>query len=418
MKKLIYLFIAVIAMGACTENPGDSSGQSNKKTGKLTMSVKAENDFAASLKAVADPALADFAIVIRTSEGIEWRRWDSYGSGITVEDIPEGNYTIEALHGTNAAAAWDAPYYFGKSAFSINAGQTTEAAVTATINNAKVTLTYTEKLIDQVDNIAVVVTGKDGGVLNYTPAESRDGYFAVPDNGIISIAVTGTRKSNGDPLQINSKITSVQAAKWYKVNLDLVSTSGTGNVQLGIDKTLVEKDQNIEIPEEDDITNGGGTTPDPDPEPTPAPSIIGASFNGTQFDIDQMVTITPADIEAGGEAGVVLDVLIGAESGISNLNVEIISETLPEEMLSAMGLWGVFDMANPTELAEKSLSELKLIDTANPIKGNKSHTFSVGGFMSLLSSVGGAGFEHTFKIEVVDANGNKTTKALKIYLTE
>lgn len=424
MKKFIHLLIAIVALASCSENPIHTE-QPNKKTGKLNLSVEAKNNFATNVKAAADPDAADFTIVISTSDGNEWRRWDKLGDGIAIADIPEGNYTIEAFHGAKAAvaAAWDTPHYYGKSPFDINAGQTTDVAVTATISNAKVTLTYTEKLLDQVKDIEVVVTGVDGGVLTYTPTETRDGFFAVPDNSIINIVVTGTRKSNDAPLQINSTIKGVLAAKWYKVTLDLVSTSGNGNVQLAIDKTLVEKEENIEIPDEDDIIGGGGggTTPDPDPDPEPGvtpPAITGASFNGSPFDIDQTLTITPADIEAAGDNGITLDVLIKAEGKINNLNVEIISPTLDEGLLSSMGLWGEFDIANPTEATRETLTDLGLIDPNSPIKGKTSHTFSVGSFMGLLAMVGGEKLEHSFKLTVIDVNGGSTTKTLKVYLAE
>lgn len=422
MKKFIHLLIAIVALASCSENPIHTE-QPNKKTGKLNLSVEAKNNFATNVKAATDPDAADFTIVISTSDGTEWRRWDKLGNGIAIADIPEGNYTIEAFHGAKAAvaAAWDTPHYYGKSPFDINAGQTTDVAVTATISNAKVTLTYTEKLLDQVKDIVVVVTGVDGGVLKYTPAETRDGFFAVPNNGIINIAVTGTRKSNDTPLQINSTIKGVLAAKWYKVSLDLVSTSGNGNVQLAIDKTLVEKEENIEIPDEDDIIGGGGggTTPDPDPDPevTP-PTITGASFKGSPFNIDQTLTITPADIEAAGDAGITLDVLIKAEGKINNLNVEIISDILTEEALAFVGLAKTFDIANPTDEMKESLATLGLIDLNSPIKGKASHTFSVGSFMSMLAGVGGEGLEHSFKLTVIDTNGNSTTKTLTVFLTE
>lgn len=419
MKKILFLLTAVLTLVACGNKDNDINGNTGSgKKGKLVLNAQAEDSFIvktkAETKAEAQPAIADFKVVIKNSDGTVWKQWEKYGEGITVDEIPAGNYTIETSYGENFAAAWDAPYFFASKGFSINADATTEVALSATLNNSKISLSYDEKVLSDLENIEVVVTGKVDGILTFTPAETRAAYFAVPENGVIKITVTGTRKSNGEALQQTTEITGYAAAQWHKIKIVLKSTAGSGNVSLTIDQTLIEKEQDIEIPDQDDITGGGDQpNPDPDPEPEPdvnVPSITGASYNGTPFNIDNALSVSAANVSE-------LDVLIAAENGIEKLLVKIDSPTIPQEDLTNMGLGGVFDMVTPGA-AEEGLTELGLYDPASPIKGKKAHTFSVGSFMAMLAGVGGVGQTHTFEIEVIDAQGKSIKKSLVINLAE
>lgn len=405
MKKYILLLVSVLTFAACQDG-SKQDNPNNKKTGSLSLTLEAKDNFTTK---AAEISIADFSIVIKNADGSVWRSWDKFGEGITINDIPEGNYTLEAFYGKDLIADWESPYYFGETAFSINADQTTEVEVVSTLANAKITITYSDKLLAELDEIQVLVTGKNGGALTYTPTETRSGYFAIPENNTVKVYVTGVRKSNTEALQQIITITDFQAAQWHKINVALQSTAGTGAVSLTIDRTLIEKNQSIEIPELDDIT-GGQPTPDPDPEPTVKPTIEGSSYNGTPFNIDQPLTVSAASVTE-------LNVLISATDGIKNLFVKIMSPTIPQEDLESMGLGGVFDMANPGFAAE-ALEELGLIDPSNPILGKTAHTFSIGGFMAMLSNIGGVGKEHQFEIEVVGTDGNKTKKTLIVNLID
>lgn len=392
------------------------------------MSLEAKGNFT---KAETLPTLADFTVVIKTAEGSEWRRWEKYGTdGIVVEDIPVGNYTMEAFHGTDNAAAWESPYFFGSTAFSINASEETNVSVTATLVNSKITLAYSEKTLADVENLEVAVTGKSGGILTYTATEIRAGYFAVPEDGVIKIIATGTHKSTKTNLQQTTTITGFKASQWYKITINLVPTSGSGSFQLAIDQSLINKEVDIEIPEVGDITGGGETpdpgpdpdpdpdpNPDPDPDPTPIPTpptIAGASLNGVPFNIDQIVSVSQAS------ESTTLDVALGAANGIAQLLIRIDSPAIPQEDLESMGLGGTFDMANvpPGSTLEQGLVGLGLIDLSSPIKGKRSHTFSIGAFMGMLATLAEPNSTHTFEIEVVDANGLRLKKSLVIVITE
>lgn len=127
-----------------------------------------------------------------------------------------------------------------------------------------------------------------------------------------------------------------------------------------------------------------------------------------QFDIDQ-----PHTTQTGDE----IDVDIKTASGIQAFVVSIISETLNEEGLAAVGLRPTFDLCNITDPEE--LAALTSDDIGFPVnddvKGQTSMTFSVTKFTGMLSAFPGT---HQFKLAVTNAEGSTTTKTLQLIVEQ
>lgn len=127
-----------------------------------------------------------------------------------------------------------------------------------------------------------------------------------------------------------------------------------------------------------------------------------------QFDIDQ-----PHTTQTGDE----IDVDIKTASGIQAFVVSIISETLNEEVLAAVGLRPTFDLCNITDPEE--LAALTSDDIGFPVnddvKGQTAMTFSVTKFTGMLSAFPGT---HQFKLAVTNAEGSTTTKTLQLIVEQ
>lgn len=127
-----------------------------------------------------------------------------------------------------------------------------------------------------------------------------------------------------------------------------------------------------------------------------------------QFDIDQ-----PHTTQTGDE----IDVDIKTASGIQAFVVSIISETLNEEVLAAVGLRPTFDLCNITD--PEDLAALTSDDIGFPVnddvKGQTSMTFSVTKFTGMLSAFPGT---HQFKLAVTNAEGSTTTKTLQLIVEQ
>lgn len=127
-----------------------------------------------------------------------------------------------------------------------------------------------------------------------------------------------------------------------------------------------------------------------------------------QFDIDQ-----PHTTQTGDE----IDVDIKTASGIQAFVVSIISETLNEEVLAALGLRPTFDLCNitdPEELAALTSDDIG-VPVNDDVKGQTSMTFSVTKFTGMLSAFPGT---HQFKLAVTNAEGSTTTKTLQLIVEQ
>ncbi len=127
-----------------------------------------------------------------------------------------------------------------------------------------------------------------------------------------------------------------------------------------------------------------------------------------QFDINR-----PHTVQMGEE----IDVDIKTTSGIQAFVVSIISETLNEEVLAAVGLRPTFDLCNitdPEELAALTSNDIGF-PVNDDVKGQTSMTFSVTKFTGMLSAFPGT---HQFKLAVTNAEGSTTTKTLQLIVEQ
>lgn len=139
-----------------------------------------------------------------------------------------------------------------------------------------------------------------------------------------------------------------------------------------------------------------------------APAHDDPSIVCRQFDIDK-----PHTVQAGEE----IDVDIKTPSGIGSFVVTIISETLNEEVLAAVGMRTSFDLCNitdPDELAALT-SDIIGFPVNDEVKGQTAMTFSVTKFTGMLAAFPGT---HRFKLAVTNAEGSTTTKTLQLIVEQ
>lgn len=440
MKRITFVLALCLAMLGCKkeQQPIDPS-QGN---GQLKLALSASDEtFEIETKAGETPMVtpSDFSVDITDADGESVAKYDSYTDMPDALNIEAGEYTIEAKNGNLISAAFDSPWFYGKTDATVKVGKATQASVECKINNVKLTIDYTEKFLSKLKDVKVTASSiydnsnpasPKSGILYYDVEETRAGWFAQPYNGVITIYITGVNVSNGREVSLSTSISEVEARQWRKVTLD-VKTSGDIFVDIVIDETVLEMpDTNIVVPDNNDILDnngdngnweGGDPEVDPDPDPKELPSITGSAFgaegSSEAFDIDEVVEFNLNDDK-------VLDILIAseAEGGIGNLFLTIESDVLTEFLESdILQIYGEIDLANPdTDAAWYSMFQdpmIGIIDAENPIAGKSEHIFSVGALMQLLGGLPGAsGASHKFILRVVDANG-ETSKTLTIALS-
>lgn len=379
-----------------------------------------------------------------TGEDYKWGSFAEVNGQLVT--IPSGKYKLEAASlETEPLAAWETPYYYGVKDFTVKISELTKVDLVCKLANVKVTVGYDQDFLDKVDNPSVKVyydysdpatATKYQADLDYALTETRAGYFKVPADGKLYVKVNGIRKEDGKPLgegegQVKI-ITGVTAMQWHKVTIGY-QQSGQLSANVTVDYSTIDSEHTVEIPDGDGVIDGGSNNDNWDNDGGDAGDtfdIVGVQFNGSPFDISKQLNVSVADKND-------IDVRFDVPKGIDQLYVTIESEAL-RSFLPGLGLaYGVpFDIANPPAISEKpddiddglwwvnmfGTTDIGILDPNVPIKGKTSHTFSVGGLMTLLGSVAdpatnGAAV-HKFGLKVVDKDGKVKEATLAINLTE
>lgn len=129
-----------------------------------------------------------------------------------------------------------------------------------------------------------------------------------------------------------------------------------------------------------------------------APKIIWAGY-----DIDERQTYFD---------GMTCDLTIKAPLSIADFQVEIVSETLTDEVLrNDAGLAAQFSLINDTQFFTQ-LQNLGF-PVGNEVAGKTELNLSITGFLGVLNMLGGG--DHDFVMSVTDVEGNTTTKTVMFH---
>lgn len=433
MKKVLILVACSLALCGCGGTSPDINPPS-AGSGTLKIALTPKDDLAtisAGAPATkADAAVGDFGVVIKNATtGENYASYASYSDVPSELSIPAGTYSIEARNGAMKSAAFDAPSYYGSSPLTMAVGESQSINVTCQIINIKVTVAFKPNILNTLKDVTATVKSEYEvgklGALTYSADEKRAGWFAPPAAKTMSVNVSGIHKQTEEVISQNLTLSNVSGRQWRQVNVD-IRTSGSAGIEIDIDdEILIMPEDDVYIPDGEDVIDNNGDNgnweegEDPDPE-GPAgklPTIIGSSFEGSPFDIDEPVTVT-----LNGENE--LDVMFKSThtGGIQNLFLTIESEALKDILVSLLGITGEIDLANPPAVGTAMWVEMfqdpmiGILDPSVPIKGKKEHKFAVGPLMGLLGGLPGAlDSPHQFHIRVVDGNGT-TSKTLTINL--
>lgn len=218
----------------------DDDKNSLASTGYLYLGVEEDNStLTKSVKPVTDESLR---VYLLSSSGDTVKTYDDYLEDVKGEKIllPVGNYQVLVSSSQTAGAAWEAPFYAGKTEepLEIKSGEITNAAVTCKITNTKVTVSYSEKLkatfIDYCDTVST-----ESGTLIYARDEYRAGYF-VSEGDLTARLYLKNRDGNEFTLQ--RVIRNIKPQYHYNLIYQL-SNEGDGDEEAGADFDISVSDE-------------------------------------------------------------------------------------------------------------------------------------------------------------------------------
>lgn len=420
MKNILFTLTAIMALlfSSChsEEMRMKETGKGEVSLAKFTISVELEIGNIEFSRAD-DVVISNFLITIKDAKGEEVGHW-IYGEMPEIISLAVGNYTVEAASSSQPTTGIDNPYYKGEQEFTIEANKLTEVeTIECKLANICVAFVFTDEFAELIEDDfeAVLKIGDNSVTMTKDDVENeRKAYLpAVSEKNSLDITWKGTldgEAKEGTMRQDDIKIGEMHTVNFNLDKVDDVYPFGL-KVSIQIDETISRVDDKLvvnpgteppleDFPAEDggeDEGTGGGSSTD-------APTIVGTSFKGSPFDIDNDVL----EVKKGETA--TLKVTLSSSVGIGHVYVTIDSETLTSDILGEVGLSSSFDLAEPGQY-EEGLKTLGL-PVSDEVKDKKNVVFDITEFTKLLGAYGTA--NHKFILQVKDINGNSTTKTLKV----
>lgn len=404
IKNSFFLLLTALLFYACDGRENIDYGvEQEKGTLQMKLQVKVTVD-KNSPAAKSSISTDNFIVKVYKSSTDEMAK-DVNGKDINYKynEIPDvitlntGSYYLTASSHEPKNAAWEVPYYQGQQNFTIEKSKlTTVADVVCTLQNVKVTVAYSEKILNELlpDFIVTVDNALENGFLIFGKEETRAGYFL--SNSTLKVTLKGTRR-DGEAVSHTETITGINPGEERKITLDVILT-GTVTSSLKINLNVVLVDHEIKVPTDE----GSIIDPDPNPNPDPEPEIKGLTVVGRDFDINGPFPAYPV----GEKRTVIVD--IDAEHGIKELWVDIDSPFLTEEELTGVGLAKKFNLADASMYEGFGPDGLGLIQ--EPVANVKKMTFDITLFTSLIGAPG----THNFILTIIDNNNQTLNKTLTL----
>lgn len=444
MKTNIFSIIlsaaATVALGACSDdwNPDSANGYGTLNT-EFGVSVDnaettvADNSAAkakrlsraGASKASATVILNDFIVTVEDNKGNEVQTW-TYSTLPELPTFPVGDYKVVVRSHNVEPAAWDAPYYEGEQAFSIQANKITEVGqVVCHLSNIRVSVKLSEKLLAALDDKTapvVKITSTGATSLEFVPGEKKSAYFAATAE-LTTLRVDFSASINGNVESFTKTIDNVEKGQHRKLTFNLTANDNLPPEELGtitnsgegitIDNSVVE-DEPIQsdypwFEDNLDTTGRPGDENFEDPEPVNPDDPNTPVTQPITFESDNIDFKDVNQVDDFGEGKKSAQVKITSENGFAHINVTIISPYLTADFLEGIELSDKFDLAEPANdtLAEK-LTGLGFPDADTVKNATEPILFDITSFVPLIN-LGKMTADHTFQIEVIDKKGNSNS---------
>lgn len=341
----------------------------------------------------------------------------TYAEMPEIISLPAGSYTAEAYSHEVKKAAWEEPYFYGKSeTFNIETGAITKGVdIECKFASVAVSVYFADDLKALMgSDVKVNVLVNDEGSLDFTGDETRTGHFeAVEGSNTMVVTFSGTVagvyttavkpyddlaaqqhrkitfKAKNNP-EIPEQTGTIDPSQGITIDFSVIDEDVDGNI------TVVEDPIDAERPgKEDPIEDPKPDEPD---DPQPGDDVV-ATFASSTLNLDGVNT------DAAPESAVVN---IKCPKGFAHVYVNISSDS-DAFVASVSDMLGLsFDLAEPGD-KEEDLDGLGF-PTGEKVIGEKEIDFNITDFVPILSAFPG---NHNFGLTIVDAEGGEISMTLK-----
>lgn len=394
MKKIITLaFLSAVALVSCRQTLVETPAQ----TGTLALTVGNSTEYTTVITTKAEGEVVDYTDVDNYDVVIDGptKKTMKFSelSGDVVE-LGSGNYSITVTSPATEPAAFEQPIYQAYSEFVIKAGEVTPLDLVCTPYNCKVTIELSDNFKKELATYEVIVNNGLGS-LTWTKDETKDdfglnkaGYFFARG---LEIKVKGHRSIDDTEATAIHYIENPQPAEHHIIKLDAKVTGEIEGIQIKVETTFTEKNQDIEIGGLDetyvDREDFPGTGSDDDePVVSTTPSVLWAA--NPFFD--------PYEITPTSEVSMVINAPLGFETFV----VEVSDNFKPAIKVFTQSDVDYIDLIN-----HGAIWSTVGLPVGDAIKGQTSITFELTPFISTLCSAAG-GMTVQFTLKASDVNGD------------
>lgn len=328
--------------------------------------------------AVVDESLR---VAILRGEGDTLQVYQDYLQEVRGERLilPVGVYTVAVSSNHDGKAHWETPFYAGSEEVTVKQGEITNAKVTCTIANTKVSVKYTDSMRDYFSDYQTTVSNSSGE-LTYTRDEYRSGYFA-PEKLTVQLDLVNR---DGNKFALKRVYPDVKPQCHYTFAFKL-NTEGDGDTDAGMDMDVSIDTEHNEIIypiyiKQEDLTNAV------------RPSL---ALNG--FD-ESNTYVYKEGSELPSEGTIQLTYTMGKESQLQYAKV---STDSPQFMEQGLGYFDWMDEADAARAAALGFPAFRKEPTE--VKDMKaSYTVDLSGILRYVRCVDGKPTTHTFTVELLD----------------
>jgi hypothetical protein len=176
-------------------------------------------------------------------------------------DIPDeiqletGTYYVTASSDNDLPAAFDNPYYFGKSdLFDITPGGTQTVVVNCELANTVVSVIYSDKVKSGFSDFTTTVASSAGSLI-FNKLETRSGYFQPFPLSILATLTWKNPDGTFENKTLTGSIADPKPKRKYEIHVDAAAGAGLSMVMISLDGSAVPVEI-VDITDAPDDTEG------------------------------------------------------------------------------------------------------------------------------------------------------------------
>lgn len=370
MKKVYYGLLSLLCAGlvSCAKDEAQSSLK-----GRIDVRVNTDqslsDEMSRATEEVTEPDLNDFALTIVSVDGEVSNSWDSFEKFEPVF-VEVGTYTVTASYGEAESEGFDALSYLGSTNVEVRKDETVEAAVTCTINKAKVSVSYTDDFKEYFSSYSAYVSSSKGNKVTYAADETRGAYFVPGDLGLF---LEVTRQGISQKITLNPKNFTAEVKHEYRLTMDVDASTASLKIVFNDNPA---SEQNVSINISDEALNA-------------APPVF------TPYGFESG---TPLEVLEGETVSDKLEAYLNAPAGLTACEL-----TTTSEALKAQGWPEKVDLMNLTAEQSQKLMELGLSTRGLGANHDKIALIDFRNVLSHLYCVTDGDDTHVFTLKATDA---------------